>query len=449
MLDATSEQQGDGVAYTGVLVGVERDLGTGLKVELGMRAVRGEIDRSRVSSSNGGNNGNNNDRALDLLTVRSRVTSVVPGLPQASVYGEVEQDVRDREKRAVALGADYALPGKGRVYARHELLSSLGSAYEIEENARSYRTLVGIEGDYMEGGQAFSEYRGSRPLTERGPEAAYGTRNAWQINDQFNVRASVERTHSLGGGSEGKQGGSDASSVSTVFEYRHSARLKGTTGLDVRLAEADTSYLYTLGVGYKIDDHWTALGKNALYLVRGKGQAGAGRDQLRSRQRVGLAYRQAQGAGLNVLGYYEHRSQRNGGQGRHATDKETAHIVSLHANAQPARHWDVSGRYAGKFKRMAGNHGRSRVQGHLVSGRVTHDLGKRWDAGLAASLFADSLGQRKQAFGAEVGYLLKDDLWLSVGYNAVGFTDKDFAGMAETQQGVYFRMRYKFDENSL
>ncbi|HEY4318381.1 MAG TPA: hypothetical protein VGN04_12335, partial [Herbaspirillum sp.] len=81
-------------------------------------------------------------------------------------------------------------------------------------------------------------------------------------------------------------------------------------------------------------------------------------------------------------------------------------------------------------------------------GRVTHDLGRRWDAGLAASLFADSLGQRKQAFGVEAGYLLKDDLWLSVGYNAVGFSDRDFAGMADTEQGVYFRMRFKFDENS-
>ena len=179
--------------------------------------------------------------------------------------------------------------------------------------------------------------------------------------------------------------------------------------------------------------------------MRGKGDKGAGRDSLRMRQRIGLAYRQSQGTGLNALGYYEHRAQRSSGSN---LDNETAHIISLHANAQPARHWDVSGRYAGKFKRMAGAHGRSSVQGHLISGRVTHDLGKRWDAGLAASMFADSMGQRKQAFGMEAGYLLKDDLWLSVGYNAVGFSDLDFAGMAETQQGVYFRMRYKFDENS-
>jgi hypothetical protein len=437
-LDTAAERDADGVAYTGVLVGVERDLGTGLKAEVGMRAVRGNIARGQSG---------NNDEALDLLTVRTRVSSVVPGLPQANVYGEVEQDVRELDKRALALGGDYALPGKGRLYARHEFVSSLGSAYEIEENARSYRTLVGIEGDYMPGGQAFSEYRGARPLTERGPETAYGTRNSWQINERLNLRGSVERTRSLGKGSSGR-GGSDASSISTMLEYRHSAQLKGSTGLDVRLSNADTSYLHTLGVGYKMNDSWTVLGKNALYLVRGKG-GDAGRGTLRTRQRIGLAYRQAQGVGLNALGYYERRLGLGSQGGSNAgNDNERAHIVSLHANAQPARHWDVTGRYAGKHKSLQGINGHSSVQGHLVSGRVTRDIGKRWDAGVAAALFADSLGQRKQAFGMEAGYLLKDDMWLSVGYNAVGFTDRDFAGMADTTQGVYFRMRYKFDENS-
>ncbi|HEY4073651.1 MAG TPA: hypothetical protein VGM52_11165, partial [Herbaspirillum sp.] len=84
----------------------------------------------------------------------------------------------------------------------------------------------------------------------------------------------------------------------------------------------------------------------------------------------------------------------------------------------------------------------------LLSGRVMHDVSRRWDAGVAGSLFADNMGQRKQAFGAEAGYQVKDDLWVSAGYNVVGFTDRDFAGMAETAQGVYFRLRYKFDENS-
>jgi hypothetical protein len=451
--EAGSAQRADGVTYTGMLLGVERDLGPTAKVEIGTRIVRGELNRGGSR-----NNGSGNDNeALDLLTVRARLSSAVPGLPKANVYGEIEQDVRQHNKRALVLGADYALPGKGRLYGRHELMSSLGSAYEIEESARSYRTLVGIEGDYMEGGQAFSEYRGARPLTGRGPETAYGTRNSWQIGERLSLRTSIERTRSIsGGGSEGKNARrqSDASTVSTTIEYRHSAQLKGTTGLDVRVSDADTSYLSTLGVGYRINDSWTLLAKNALYSVRGKGKGDAGQQStlLRVRQRIGMAYRQPAGAslyglnGLNALGYYEHRLVRSSGSADN--NNEQAHIVSIHANVQPARHWEVSGRYAGKAKTMEGVNGRGSVRGHLLSSRITRDIGKRWDAGLAAALFADSLGQRKQAFGLEAGYLFKDDLWLSLGYNVVGFTDRDFAGMADTAQGMYFRMRYKFDENS-
>jgi hypothetical protein len=442
-------QDADGIRYTGLLLGVERDLGAGVTAEIGTRVVQGALNRHSASGAGGqglnaGQSAGQSEEEIDLVTIRTRISSPVPGLPMANIYGEYEQDVRERDKRALALGADYALAHQGRLYARHEVISSLGSAYEIEGNARSYRTLVGIEGDYMEGGQAFSEYRGARPFTGRGPETAYGTRNRWQVSDQLNVRSSFERTRSVAGDGGGK-GRSEASSISTVLEYRHSAQLKGTTGLDVRVGESDTSYLYTLGVGYRLDEQWTMLGKNAFYLVRGKGEGNGARDTLRMRQRIGLAYRGQQGNGLNGLGYYEHRAQRSGDR---SMDNEEAHIVSMHANVQPARQWELSGRYAGKYKTMKGRNGNGRIKGHLLSGRVTRDIGKRWDAGVAASVFADSLGQRKQAFGVEAGYLVKDDLWLSAGYNAVGFSDRDFAGMADTAQGVYFRMRYKFDENS-
>jgi hypothetical protein len=240
-----------------------------------------------------------------------------------------------------------------------------------------------------------------------------------------------------------------ATSASTTFEYRHSSRLKGVTGLDLRYGDVDTSYLYTLGVGYRLDENWTMLGRTALYSVRGRGAAAEQnrRDSLRSRQRIGLAYRQAHGNRLNALGYYEHRSVRGGGE--RTVDAETAHIVSAHANFQPLPKWTLSGRFAAKYKTMNGLNGHHRLHGNLLSGRVLRDFGKRWDAGVGASVFADSMGQRKQAYGLEAGYRIRDDVWVSAGYNAIGFSDRDFAGMADTAQGLYFRIRMKFDENSI
>ena len=50
------------------------------------------------------------------------------------------------------------------------------------------------------------------------------------------------------------------------------------------------------------------------------------------------------------------------------------------------------------------------------------------------------------AVGAELGYLLTENLWLSAGYNVRGFRDDDLTVGEYTNQGAYLRLRFKFDE---
>jgi hypothetical protein len=56
-------------------------------------------------------------------------------------------------------------------------------------------------------------------------------------------------------------------------------------------------------------------------------------------------------------------------------------------------------------------------------------------------------GAAETALGLEAGYLVWKNLWLSVGYNAKGFSAPDLASEAVTQRGAYLRLRFKFDEN--
>ena len=49
--------------------------------------------------------------------------------------------------------------------------------------------------------------------------------------------------------------------------------------------------------------------------------------------------------------------------------------------------------------------------------------------------------------GAEVGYSPMTNLWLSLGYNFMGFEDEDIAYDDTTIEGAYFRLRFKFDED--
>ena len=48
----------------------------------------------------------------------------------------------------------------------------------------------------------------------------------------------------------------------------------------------------------------------------------------------------------------------------------------------------------------------------------------------------------------EAGRLLRQNLWLSVGYNGTGFRgDADLTGYEYTERGVFVRLRFKFDED--
>jgi hypothetical protein len=83
-----------------------------------------------------------------------------------------------------------------------------------------------------------------------------------------------------------------------------------------------------------------------------------------------------------------------------------------------------------------------------IEGR--YDLTKDWDIGLRGSvLHSWSVGQISYSAGPSVGYNVIKNAWVSVGYNLVGFADKDFSVTNATAQGPYVRFRFKFDQNSI
>ena len=89
-----------------------------------------------------------------------------------------------------------------------------------------------------------------------------------------------------------------------------------------------------------------------------------------------------------------------------------------------------------------------RFRGILLSGRVVYDITENWDLGVLASSFRGDYDADQYAYGVELGRLLRQNLWLSLGYNFVGFrADPDLAGYEYTDEGAFLRLRYKFDED--
>jgi hypothetical protein len=128
--------------------------------------------------------------------------------------------------------------------------------------------------------------------------------------------------------------------------------------------------------------------------------------------------------------------------------RSSAWIASTHADWHPSRPWWLSGRVAAKWQadRFEGGVD-SRFNAALLGGRAVYDITERWDIGLMAAAQLGQRGARQHALGAEVGYLLRQNLWLSAGLNATGFAgDADLVGYEYTRQGAYLRLRFKFDE---
>ena len=76
-------------------------------------------------------------------------------------------------------------------------------------------------------------------------------------------------------------------------------------------------------------------------------------------------------------------------------------------------------------------------------------MNHRWDAGLnAAVTFSYKAGNAQYALGPEVGYSFAKNFRAGLGFNFVGFTDRDFDAAA-TARGIFLSLHVKFDESLL
>jgi len=87
---------------------------------------------------------------------------------------------------------------------------------------------------------------------------------------------------------------------------------------------------------------------------------------------------------------------------------------------------------------------------NVVGADIRFDLAKKVDIGVAATV-REGLGGRSLAYsaGPSVGIRPFDNGWMSIGWNVVGFHDRDFEDARYTRSGPYVTMRIKFDQLSL
>ncbi|WP_435505355.1 hypothetical protein [Variovorax sp. RHLX14] len=463
-----------------ISVAIQKRLGEDLVAEVGLRhgnysgTAAGSFDYGQVSStgaagipavgSYGSATSSTANGSESTTTVRARLTATVPNIPQAQVFAEAEQDVSDSDRHGLGIGGTYALTEKTRLYGRYELASTLAQTASLGGTAAGNSTVLGIDSTYMEGGRVYNEYRlGS---DSGAGQNATGLRNSFKVSDTLRLTAGFEHTRAFeqkptttDEGAFAPPSVGNSTAIATGADYANGP-WRASGALEVRKASQQDSALLGLGVSYKLDSDWTALARSTIIDTRSDN----GGSDFTSRQQLGFAWRPATSDRWNGLARYEHRMQRvaAGTDGNAAAldlvgvsanaslpGTQRTHIVSGLLNYNPQRGDVVTGRYAVKISDIDDAIASSRYWAQLVHLRYTRDIATDWDVGIQAGTMLGRGGARQNTLGFEVGYQALKNVWVSAGFNLLGLRDPDLAGADHTSQGVYLRLRFKFDEKTL
>ena len=416
----------------GQLVSIEHSFGNNIRIEGGMRHSKETLAPAQQSTTG--------LTPSEFTTLRGRLTAQVPYLPQASVYGEYEQDIKDSERKTIALGGEYQIANRAKIYGRHEFISSLNGPFALNTTQTQNTTVFGIDTEYMKDGNLFSEYRQRNVLTGREAEAAIGLRNRWHVAEGWALHTGFERIHSI----ESTSSSNESASATFGLEYTGSEYWRGSGRLEFHRGTSNDTMLGTFGIASKLSRDWTFLGRNVVSISKNKGLTTG--EKLDERMQLGLAYRGTDDDRWNGLARIEFRYETDDTQTEEI--KRSTRLISTHWNYQATKALVMNGRYAGKWVTDHTNGLNTTYDTHLISARLTYDLTNRWDIALNAStMFSRGFRDYQRGLGMEVGYALTSNLWLSGGYNVFGYREDDLTGGEYTNRGPFLRLRFKFDED--
>jgi large repetitive protein len=441
---------------SGAQLSVEQALTDKVRAELGVRHNSGAATNTLAAT-------NGEALVTSQTTLRAKLSTQLPGLEKAGAFVEYEQDLDDATRRSASLGGDYQLNSATRLYARYEFISSLGSQYGLNDAQQRNATVLGVQSEYIAGANSnanfYSEYRIRDALEGRQAEAAVGLRNRWKLGGGWGLSTGYERTRSLnalplGTGAVNTPANAESLALTGGIEYTGSPLWKGAARLEVRDSPTNSSLLSTVGISLKLNDEWTALTRNLVTINAQR----SGTRKTEDWFQAGLAYRQGASAqddaqpyvpyATNALMRMEYRTETTLDPLTSGSARKVA-IVSAHVNQQVDAQLNFSARVAAKWARDESLNLFSSYRTQLLFARAVIDVTDRWDLGLQTSALLGGAGRSRQlGLGTELGYLVANNLWLSVGWNVFGFTDRDLSAQDHTQRGAYLRLRFKFDETA-
>lgn len=347
------------------------------------------------------------------------------------------------------LGADKELTSWATLNLRHEINNGA--------DASGNNTIAGVTVRPWAGGEVRASADAVTQDSGRRLGATVGVDQAFRINDNWSASLGAARRARIDGGDAPRDVTPDAA-ISPFEDGVRSSLVQD---------EAYTS-LYA-GAGYRADaaagsgrveyrdstlgKRWTGTFGAAREATEKLSYAGAARvqtennddqpDRLTAEARLGAAYRPS-GEGLVVLNRFDVKHENIEGE-----FKQHKLVNNLGMNWMMTERTQAAVFHGLKYQES--DIGDISTSGftQLVGGELRHDITRRVDVGFSGSVLVDHETETSDyAFGPSIGFTPAKNVWASVGYNFVGFTDNDFQAAEYSRDGVYIKLRVKFDQHT-
>ncbi len=430
------ENLGTGSKRTLSEVTINQD-GEKLSASLGLRAVK---DASAIGTSK--------QSVLALASLRYSIPKhgvTIQASREQPLGGK--DDVQDFPERT-RLSVEKTITDKASVRVTHDILGGARGAGQNTSIGVSYAPWAGTE--ISAGSDMITSDSGRRI------GATIGLDQQFQINEKWSTSFGLTNRRIFGDNSTVEQVAPD---IAVSALETNEAYLAGYLGLGYRTENTSVSARLEVRDATN-SESVTASFAAAREVSETLSFAGAVRANFRNQDtigtlapsgrssridgRIGTAWRPRSNDDLVFLNRFD-VSTENSPTGLNKTKL----VNNFTANTMINERWQLAGNYGVKYVKTDFNGLSTSGFTHLLGGETRFDITERIDLGLHGSLlYGQGSDTLSYAYGPSIGISPVDNVWISLGYNVVGFKERDFTAAEYSQQGAYLKFRFKFDQNS-
>ena len=427
-LSETNLLELEGVYQTEISTGFDKQLASA-------KLTHNVTDSSSINAGLYTNMQESNDgiNFVDELSIGAS-TPVLSQDFRINVTATTDITTRSEENDRIKLGAEYRWNDSLTTFAD----------YERSFNANNLeRTALGLRTQPWQGGQAEQSLVQERQNDGYRLYSESGLSHDWKVDEHWLVSFGFNQSKNLEQAQPAEQSASeDFHAISTGWGYR-SDEWQWTNRLERRIARSSNVHSAHTSLYHPLSSYMAIGGSMDFY----KQATHPGFEQnINAILDFAIRpYEQPFAILLQTRLVEDSLSSSNSGP----TDRSRRLINNAHLNWKFNRSNQLSTQYG--YKRILDQYSNDNYASsvHYLAAEWRHQLNETWDIGAHGRELLNVGEQQQNSYGFSIGVRPVKNVWTSIGFNFEGFVDNDFSAANYTAQGVYLKLRFKADQDTL